>query len=115
MTLALHPSTLGTVEAKVTASSARLTVQLSANTAEAENALRAALPQLQANLSSTAQQAFISLNGPGQGYTGANGGTQQRPQGQPNATSDTPPASAQSPSATTTQASRRSSLLDIRV
>lgn len=76
VTVTLHPESLGTVQATVTASDARLSVQLVASTNDAADAIRQGLPELHEALSSSGQPATVTVSSGGShgGGTGARAG-----------------------------------------
>lgn len=65
VTVSLHPESLGTVQATVTGSDSRLSVQLVAATSDGAAALRQSLPELREALSANGQQAIVTLSGGG--------------------------------------------------
>lgn len=80
--VSLHPEALGTVQATVTASDARLAVHLVASTSDGELAIRQSLADLHEALSSDGQQTSVTVSGGGSPGTGsAGGGHGQRPAG----------------------------------
>ncbi len=78
VTVALHPSSLGTVRATVVAGPDRVSVQLAPTTAEGADALRLALPDLKSALSSSGQQVQVTLS---ESSAPASGGLASGPQG----------------------------------
>lgn len=76
VTVTLHPESLGTVQATVIASDARLSVQLVASTNDAADAIRQGLSELHEALSSGGQPATVTVSGGGAqgGNTGARAG-----------------------------------------
>ena len=78
VTVALHPSSLGTVRATVVAGPDRVSVQLAPTTAEGADALRIALPDLKSALSSSGQQVQVTLS---ESSAPASGGLASGPQG----------------------------------
>lgn len=74
--ISLHPESLGTVQATVTGSDTRLSVQLVASTSDGADALRQSLPELREALSANGPQAAVTVSGgTSQGSQGS--GTEQ--------------------------------------
>ncbi|MGH9109122.1 MAG: flagellar hook-length control protein FliK, partial [Acidimicrobiales bacterium] len=67
VSVALHPESLGTVQATVTAGQDQVTVRLVAATNAGSDAIRSALPQLHEALAASGQRASVSLAGGGAG------------------------------------------------
>lgn len=78
VTVSLHPESLGTVQATVTASDARVSVQLVATTSDGALAIRQSLPELHEALAAGGQPATVTVSGggsQGSGVGGRAGGT----------------------------------------
>ncbi len=73
VTIALEPAGLGEVRATIVSGPNDLVVRLAAATVDGERAVRAALPELQANLTSGGEHATVVLADTGQGGFGAPG------------------------------------------
>gem|GEM_PF-4395281 len=67
VTIALHPDELGEVRATVTAGEDQVMVRLMASTGDGDEALRQALPQLHAGLSTGGQRTSVTVGGQGDG------------------------------------------------
>lgn len=78
VTVSLHPESLGTVQATVTAGDARVSVQLVATTSDGALAIRQSLPELHEALAAGGQPTTVTVSGggaQGSGLGGRAGGT----------------------------------------
>lgn len=113
VTVALHPESLGTVQATVSASETQLTVRLVAATAEGSAALRQALPELHEALGAGGHRTSVTIGDTGSGASGQSSQGAANRQGMTTQTQRTthPASQDSSPSPHTTAQVPVSSLL----